>query len=106
MISINIYKEKNQISKILIKGHSIKGKKGNNIICAAVSSLVNFLVIGLNEIAKINLTIKAAKEGEFELNINENIFDNSKSEAIYLTFIKSLEWINTKYPDNVKINYV
>lgn len=105
MIYISITKLNNFIKKISITGHSIEGPKGYNIVCAAVSSLVNFLVIGLEEVSQVNLNLIADKEGKVEITFKDDISKNEKAFAIYSTFEKGLNWIDNKYKGNITLKY-
>ncbi|HOK41005.1 MAG TPA: ribosomal-processing cysteine protease Prp [bacterium] len=106
MINIFIQKTQKKISKILISGHSFEGKKGNNIICAAVSAVVKMLVVGLQDIIKTKLTIIAENEGEIEIELKENILENEKAKVLFETFIKTIEWIDKKYKNNITLKFI
>ena len=54
MINITIIKTKNKITSIEATGHSGYAEAGADIVCSAVSSLMQNLLVGLNEVLKIN----------------------------------------------------
>ena len=53
MINIKLYWDKNFLTGIESSGHSGYAENGSDIICAAVSSLVQALLLGLSEVAKV-----------------------------------------------------
>ncbi len=106
MIYINIYKINNKIHNISIEGHSIEGKKGNNIVCAALSMLTKFLIIGLEDVSNFKIDVTAKEEGKINIRFNGDVFLNEQSKAVYLTFIKSLNWLNDIYINTFVINYI
>ena len=53
MINIKLYWEDKFLRGIESRGHSGYAERGDDIVCAAVSSLVQALLLGLDEIAKI-----------------------------------------------------
>ena len=54
MINITLYWENEFLRGIESRGHSGYAERGGDIVCAAVSSLVQALLLGLDEIAKVN----------------------------------------------------
>lgn len=51
MITINIKRnDKNEIVSFMLDGHAGYAKKGNDIICSAVSAVTNMVLIGFNEL--------------------------------------------------------
>lgn len=53
MIKITFYWEKGILRGIETKGHSGSAESGHDVVCAAVSSLMNALILGLSEVAEI-----------------------------------------------------
>lgn len=86
MIDIRLYN-----SKIIIKGHAEYAEKGKDIICAAVSVLVDTFV--LKNFNNIELHTKA---DYIEINLKKDIAD--------LEFIrKGFEYIEDAYPEYVRL---
>ena len=51
MITINIKRnDKNEIVSFMLDGHAGYAKKGNDIVCAAVSAVTNMVLIGFNQL--------------------------------------------------------
>ena len=59
MIIINVYRnESNQIYQFDISGHAHADEPGKDIVCAAVSALSQTTLLGLREIAEIDIAYK------------------------------------------------
>ena len=63
MINVTVIKTNNNIISIEATGHSYYAESGNDIICSAVSTLLESLINGLTEVIKIKANY----------NIDENI---------------------------------
>lgn len=56
MVQISIYRNKNgDICKYTITGHANAAKHGEDVVCAAVSVLSQTIVLGLHDVAGINV---------------------------------------------------
>ncbi|PHS35123.1 MAG: ribosomal-processing cysteine protease Prp [Alkaliphilus sp.] len=56
MVEINVYRNKNgDICKYTITGHANAAKHGEDIVCAAVSVLSQTIVLGLYDVANIDV---------------------------------------------------
>lgn len=82
MTTINILKTNNQVSEIIIEGHSGYGTKGNDIVCSSISSAFYLLVFILDEL-KVDYFMKDDEEAVAKLVIKEfnsiirNVLDGS-----------------------------
>ncbi len=84
--------------KITIKGHANFAKKGKDIVCAAVSSLVNTTLNSLKGFKKSEIEIK---DGEVNFNITHKV---DRDDQIRLDMlIKGLKLIEKEYPDKIKV---
>ena len=105
MINIKLFFQDKILIGIESKGHSGYSEKGSDIICSAVSVLMQSLVLGLSEISKIN---------GLECEINDKIplikitwpkeFD-SKINVLTNTVSESLKQIAQQNSDYIKIFY-
>ena len=57
MINISITKRKNNIIAIEAKGHSGYAEEGSDIVCSAVSTLIQALANGLTEVVKVKAQV-------------------------------------------------
>ncbi|QTX03181.1 ribosomal-processing cysteine protease Prp [Candidatus Phytoplasma luffae] len=99
MIKYSFVKIENKIEKVEIRGHALYSFKGNDIVCASVSSVIIFI---LNAIEIFELKTKITfdlKEGYFFLKI-------LKFDDIINKLLSNLEYtlknLNKTYPKNLK----
>ncbi|MCU0822911.1 MAG: ribosomal-processing cysteine protease Prp [Spirochaetes bacterium] len=90
---------------VIIEGHSGQGKKGADIVCYAVSAVVQTAVAAITRIADIHQDI-IQKEGYLESSIYLNNLDDKKNEALHIilnTMIVGLKLIDENYPKTIEI---
>ena len=103
MINVKFFYQEKILVGIESKGHSGYAESGSDIICAAVSVLVQALLLGLSEIAKLN---------SLEIEINEKVpvmkikwtKEHEKEIALLTaTIAESLKAVAAENPGYVKI---
>lgn len=83
MVKVEIIKNKDLINKVTISGHANYAKKGEDLVCASVSSLAIGTLNALDELSNNKLEIKI-NEGLVSIEILE-------SEEIIQTILKVFE---------------
>lgn len=58
MTSVKIERENGHITKVECDGHTDYGEEGEDIVCAALSSVVQTAVLGLMSVVGINVELK------------------------------------------------
>ncbi|MEK9149413.1 MAG: ribosomal-processing cysteine protease Prp [Candidatus Desantisbacteria bacterium] len=58
MVKIQIERENGKISSFLAKGHTAFRKKGEDIVCAGISSILQTAILGLKDYLKVGLTLR------------------------------------------------
>lgn len=98
MICVEVKKKENQVSEVKISGHSGYAESGNDIVCAAVSSIVT---TSINAILSFKETIVITKKSnplEFKVleydEITKTLIDNM------LTLLKEVE---KEYKKNIRM---
>lgn len=98
MIKIKIDYDENYVSKFKISGHSGYDIKGNDIVCAAVSSLV---------ISSINLALRL-NEKSVDIKLEDGLIDanilihDKVINEVFLNMINMLEELQNDYKNNLK----
>ena len=87
--------------KIRVKGHANFGTKGNDIVCAAVSSLVNTTLNSLKSFKKSEIQIK---DGDVSIDIRHKVKRDDQVRLEML--VKGLKLIAMQYPDKIKVKEV
>lgn len=98
MIKVDVKKIDNLITEITVSGHADYQTKGQDLVCAGVSSIV---IGGLNALNKSNLYKIEIKEGFVHLNIDNNV--DNKDQIVLQTIITQLRTIEDTYPKNILI---
>ena len=86
MTKVIIEKKNNSIVKVVCDGHTNYGEAGEDIVCAALSSIVQTAVLGLFRIAGVNLKMqKNKKKGYLMFEIPNDITESMKIKADVIT---------------------
>lgn len=106
MIKIDIYKNQNKFSRIVCEGHANYGVSGEDIVCSAVSSIVQTAALGLLTVAQADASIKRKdEEGYFEIGIPANISEEVRHdvEVILNTMLCGLSDLREEYSDFIEL---
>jgi uncharacterized protein YsxB (DUF464 family) len=109
MTKIFISRDKEfHIMRYEAKGHSGYGKQGEDIVCAAVSSLIESAALGVLKYLNLKNTYVKSEKGSFELSISKNmdIENRNKVDAILETMVLGLKEIEKQYPEYVILHEV
>lgn len=98
MIKIKIDYDENYVSKFKISGHSGYDINGNDIVCAAVSSLV---ISSINLALRLNEKSVDVKQEDGLIDANILIHDKVINE-VFLNMINMLEELQNDYKNNLK----
>lgn len=101
MINAEFYLKNEVLTGFSIKGHADYDDIGLDIVCAAVTSVVELTVNAITEILKVPASVGAVNdEVKLTLPNNDNIgaIDFLKALRLYL------EVLSQDYPQNIQIN--
>jgi len=102
MVTVTIEEDsQGRLSSFVATGHAGWADKGNDVVCAAVSALLQAAWLGLTEVAKVKVD-GARSEGELRLRWPEEVRDRADVKAIVETAQRSIETIALQYPDHVQ----
>jgi len=102
-IEVRVRKDgRGRLSSFFATGHAGWAESGADVVCAAVSTVLQAAWLGLSEVAKVE--IKASKEsGLMTLSWPERSRSSDAVNAIVATAALSLERIAAQYPDHVRV---
>ena len=103
MVEVTLRYHGKTLTGIEARGHSGFAEKGNDIVCAAVSTLMQALIFGLSEVARVN---GADYHVNDRMPIMRVTWPESESMNILLltkTIAESLKIIARDNPGHVKI---
>ncbi len=86
---------------IEVTGHANYRRKGKDIVCSAVSSIIQTAVLGLMKVlcAEIDYTVDE-KEGYLRCMLYN---PNEKTEIVLQTMLEGLKDISSEFPKHVKL---
>lgn len=101
MICVEIFKNKEHYKGFKISGHSGYGSEGNDIVCAAVSSVSNMTVNLINEVFKIESSFEMGEEAMLRFYVDAPC---EISDKVIEGFKLQLEIILEEYPKFIKVS--
>ncbi|MDH5680284.1 MAG: ribosomal-processing cysteine protease Prp [Spirochaetota bacterium] len=106
MIKLTI-EEKGQIfTSFCVEGHSSLGKKGNNLLCAGVSSLSQSIFLAIRDILKLELAW--SKEDGYLKCVLPNSLTEKENEMVSLlimTLIQGFEDLKRQFPREMTLDW-
>jgi uncharacterized protein YsxB (DUF464 family) len=82
MTSVTVYKKGGRIARVVCDGHTGYGVAGEDIVCAALSSVVQTAVLGLVTVAAVNVDIKRDdKKAYIEFTLPEALNETKQTKA-------------------------
>lgn len=106
MTKVTIYKKNNYIAKVECDGHTNYGEKGEDIVCAALSSVVQTALLGLLVVAEANVSVERNDEnGYLMMQLPENLDDETraKCEIILQTMLCGVSDLNNGFSDFIEL---
>ncbi len=99
MTKIKFFHKEGHIMGLEVKGHTGLGEEGTDIVCAAISALTQGALMGLKEVAKLNVESNIG-DGYLSFKILET---NEKADAILETLYIALKDIAKGYKRHIKM---
>lgn len=100
MIKVIIKENNNLIKEITVKGHANFAAYGNDIVCAATSSIV---ITSINAMLRLDGNCLEYEESDGLIKIK--ILKNDKvTNTLVKNMIELLKELESKYPKNIKLN--
>ena len=103
MLQVVFFKDsQNRLSSIFAGGHAEAGEYGKDVVCAAVSGILQAARLGLEAHAKISLEV-VQEPGEFRLSWPTEARASASVEAIVATAELAIRQIAAQYPNHVGV---
>lgn len=103
MLDVTLYRDdRNQPAGLRASGHADFAEYGEDIVCAAVSAILQAARLGLTEYARLD--VRARQEpGELELTWSEEDRNLESLRAIVTTAELAVSEIARRYPEHVRL---
>ena len=109
MTDIKVIRKSNSIVEVAASGHTGFGESGEDIVCAGVSTLIQTALLGLLQVAKINVKFKVDEEqGSLRFTLPEHLTDEERHDAdvILNTMLAGLKDFYTEYSDFINLEVI
>ncbi|MCM1367233.1 MAG: ribosomal-processing cysteine protease Prp [Roseburia sp.] len=103
MITVSFFKKNGKVFKVSTKGHSGLAESGNDILCAAVSALVQTAYLGIVEFGGDVEYVRSEKDALFEFTAKGDTPNMRETEVIIGTLRVGLNDLSCGYPHNLKL---
>jgi uncharacterized protein YsxB (DUF464 family) len=102
MLDVTFYRDgRNRPSSLLARGHAAFAEYGQDVVCAAVSAILQATRLGLERVAAVPLEVSQAS-GELRLSWPQESRDLEAVRAIVETAELSVRQIASQYPAHVR----
>lgn len=103
MIDIKFVRDsRGRLSSVFARGHAEFGKYDEDVVCAAVSAILQAAYAGLEEVARLKFDGKHVS-GDLEIHIPETERERADVSAIVATAEIALQQIAVQYPSYVRV---
>ena len=104
MVEVVFYRDsRNRLSSIFARGHAEFAEESDDVVCAAVSAILQAARLGLEDYARIALEARQHK-GDFSIRWPEKTRDDERVQAIAATAEMAVAQIARQYPEHVACN--
>ena len=109
MTDIKIFKNNGNIVCVECSGHTGYAQHGEDIVCAALSSIVQTAGLGILCVAKINAKVEQKDmEGYFKITLPNNLSeeDLKSAQIIFQTMLCGILELRNEYSDFINLEVI
>ena len=109
MTDVMITRKNNHIVTVAASGHTGYGESGEDIVCAGISTLIQSALLGLLQVAQINVKYTVNEEqGSLRFTLPENLTEMERHDAdvILNTMLCGLQDFYTEYSDYINLEVI
>ncbi len=109
MTDIKITKKGNSIVEVVAEGHTGYGEAGEDIVCAAVSTLLQSALLGLLQVVGINVKFSVDEQKgslRFTLPQNLSLQERHDADIVLNTMLCGIQDIYTEYSDYINLEVI
>lgn len=106
MLEVTFYRdERERLSGFSARGHAEFAQHGQDIVCAAVSAILQAARLGLTEFARADVAAEQ-RSGRLEVRWSQQDRDSESIAAIIATAELAIDQIGRRYPKHVRLKRV
>ena len=109
MTNVTIEKKGNSIKKITCDGHTNYGENGEDIVCSALSSIVQTALMGILIVAGVNAKTKRNDDDGFlSIEIPNGLDENTQHDVdvITKTMLLGISDLNEGFSDYIELEVI
>ena len=106
MINITVFKKSDVYTRVICEGHTGFGVSGEDIVCSALSSIVQTAALGMLTVACANVEIKRDdKNAYLEIVVPQNLPDSTAHDVqvIFATMMCGIGDLYSEYSDFINL---
>ena len=104
MTRVEFFKQNGRITGFCCQGHGGYGEAGTDVVCAAVSTAVNFAECTLNDVLGANAKVRVNdEEARVTLTLPASCEDEEAVQAVLTGMMLTLSALRDEYPDYIEV---
>ena len=104
MTRVEFFNQNGRITGFCCQGHSGYGEVGTDVVCAAVSTAVNFAECTLNDVLGANAKVRVNdEEARVTLTLPASCEDEEAVQAVLTGMMLTLSALRDEYPDYIEV---
>ncbi len=106
MTKVTVFKNGSIYTKLICEGHAGYGVEGEDIVCAALSSIVNTAVLGFTAVAGANVKlVREPTKPLIEVEIPTDLTEESAHDVqvIFATLMCGIGDLHSEYSDFIEL---
>ncbi|MBQ6078138.1 MAG: ribosomal-processing cysteine protease Prp [Clostridia bacterium] len=103
MITVTVYRENGNPVGFDVSGHANMGEYGEDLVCAAVSAVVQTAILGITDVCRIQAGV-SIEEGKTTCILPKDASQDAIDRAaiVFNTMLSGLKSIQASYPRTLK----
>ncbi len=103
MITVTVTRENGDPVGFTVSGHANMGEYGEDLVCAAVSAVVQTAILGITEVCHISAGV-SIEEGHTSCILSKDATEKEirNADIVFETMIAGLRSIQSSYPKTLK----
>ena len=103
MITVTVVREQGTVVGFTVSGHANRGAYGEDLVCAAVSAVVQTAILGIREVLNISAGV-SIQEGQTFCILEQGVTPKATERAaiVFDTMLLGLKSIQASYPRTLK----
>ena len=103
MITVTALREQGTVVGFNVSGHAEMGEYGEDLVCAAVSAVVQTAILGISEVCRIQAGV-SIEEGQTSCILEKGVTEDEQKRAaiVFDTMLAGLKSIQASYPKTLK----